>query len=85
MPFFMYGIFWNDVDVDEGDDVDRKYWQPITTIARHPLDPVPRISAKQPGVIRLARNRLNFCGKSAQNQIEFKQVKKKRWKLTCLK
>ena len=47
MPFFMYGIFWNDVDVDEGDDVDRKYWQPITTIARHPLDPLPRISAKQ--------------------------------------
>ena len=47
MPFFMYGIFWNDVDVDEDDDVDRKYWQPITTIARHPLDPLPRISAKQ--------------------------------------
>ena len=47
MPFFMYGIFWNDVDVDEDDDVDRKYWQPITTIARHLLDPLPRISAKQ--------------------------------------
>ena len=28
-----------------------------------------------PGVIRLAGNRLNFCGKLAQNQIDIKQVK----------
>ena len=78
VAIFSDRIFWktnNDVAVDEDDDVDRKYWQPITTIARHPLDPVPRISAKQPGVIRLAGNRLNFCGKSAQNQIDIKQVK----------
>ena len=50
VAIFSNGIFWktnNDVDVDEDDDVDRKYWQPITTIARHLLDPVPRISAKQ--------------------------------------
>ena len=50
VAIFSDRIFWktnNDVDVDEDDDVDRKYWQPITTIARHPLDPLPRISAKQ--------------------------------------
>ena len=63
----MYGIFWNDVDVDEGDDVDRKYWQPITTIARQPLDPLPRISAKQLTWSDQTGNRPNFCGKSAQN------------------
>ena len=50
VAIFSNRIFWktnNDVDVDEDDDVDRKYWQPITTIARHLLDPLPRISAKQ--------------------------------------
>ena len=52
VAIFSNGIFWKtnndvDVDVDVDDDVDQKYWQPITTIARHLLDPVPRISAKQ--------------------------------------
>ena len=39
VAIFSNGIFWktnNDVDVDEDDDVDRKYWQPITTIAQPP-------------------------------------------------
>ena len=37
VAIFSDRIFWktnNDVDVD--DDVDRKYWQPITTIAQPP-------------------------------------------------